>query len=156
MFSSVSNCRRTLAAQTSKVSRARAGDDEIGLLRHAILEYSGAVEHEAARFPGDLPDDPLQADERGQPSLRYIIKYSTCPWPVISPVNVLVTTVRFDDTSRRARDIARGRRALVGLTVNVFESYDSVSMLAKNTPDPGAQYCPLTSASDDWSKHSGM
>ena len=27
-------------------------------------------------------------------SLRYIIKYSTCPSPAISPVNVLVTAAR--------------------------------------------------------------
>src|SRR5882724_883304 len=66
MLSPVPNSRRALAAQAPKVSRARAGDDEVGLLGHAVLEYSSAVEHEAARFPCNLPDDPLEADERGR------------------------------------------------------------------------------------------
>jgi hypothetical protein len=61
MLSPVPNSRRTLAAQALKLSRAGARDDEIGLLRHAVLEYSGALEHEAARFPCNVPDDPLEA-----------------------------------------------------------------------------------------------
>src|SRR6266699_755032 len=66
MLSPVSNSRRALAAQAMKFSRARARDDEIGFLRHAVLEYSGALQDEAARLPCNVPDDPLEADERGR------------------------------------------------------------------------------------------
>src|SRR5688572_20739404 len=66
MLSSVPNSRRALATQALKLSRAGARDDEIGLLRHAVLEYSSALEHEAARFPCNVRDDPLEADERGR------------------------------------------------------------------------------------------
>src|SRR6266851_1607978 len=66
MLSPVPNSRRALAAQAPKLSRAGARDDEIGLLRHAVLEYSSALKHEAARFPCNVPDDPLEADERGR------------------------------------------------------------------------------------------
>src|SRR5439155_26759793 len=41
-------------------------DDEVGLLRRAVLEYCSALEHKAARFPCNVPDDPLEADERGR------------------------------------------------------------------------------------------
>src|SRR5438128_12396864 len=66
MLSPVSNRRRALTAQAPKLFRAGARDDEIGLLRHAVLEYSSALEHEATRFPCNVPDDPLEADERGR------------------------------------------------------------------------------------------
>jgi hypothetical protein len=66
MLRPVPNSRRALAAQSLKLSRARARDDDIGFLRHAVLEYSSTLEHEAARSPGDVPDDPLEADERGR------------------------------------------------------------------------------------------
>src|SRR5436309_11156548 len=66
MLSPVPNSRRALAPQTLKLSCARARNDEIGFLRHAVLEYSSALEHKAARFPRNLPDDPLEADERGR------------------------------------------------------------------------------------------
>src|SRR3989441_10606791 len=66
MLSPVPNSRRALAAQAPKLSRAGARDDDIGLLRRAVLEYSSSLEHEAARFPCNVPDDPLQADERGR------------------------------------------------------------------------------------------
>src|SRR5881398_3442899 len=52
-----------LAAQASKLSGTGPRDDEIRLLRRAALEYSSALQHEAARFPCNLPDDPLEADE---------------------------------------------------------------------------------------------
>src|SRR5881398_2247877 len=63
MLSPVPNSRRALAAQASKLSRAGARNDEIGFLRHAVLEYASALEHEAARFACNVPDDPLEADE---------------------------------------------------------------------------------------------
>src|SRR5881396_1870113 len=66
MLSPVPNSRRALAAQAPKLSCARARNDGIGLLRHAVLEYSSALEHKAARFPCNVPDDPLEADERGR------------------------------------------------------------------------------------------
>src|SRR4029453_17277946 len=66
MLSPVPNSRRALAAQAPKLSRAGARDDGIGLLRHAILEYASALEHEAARSPGKVADDPLKADKRGR------------------------------------------------------------------------------------------
>ena len=94
MLSPVPHGRRALAAQAPKLARTGAGDDGIGLLRHAVLEYPSALEHKAARFPCNVPDDSLEADERAEPSLRYIIKYSTCPSPAISPVNVFVTATR--------------------------------------------------------------
>src|SRR2546428_13767700 len=66
MLSPVPNSRRALAAQAPKLSRAGARDDDIGLLRRAVLEYSSALQHEAARFPCNVSDDPLEADERGR------------------------------------------------------------------------------------------
>src|SRR5207249_373205 len=66
MLSPVPHSRRALAAQASKLSRAGARNDEIGFLRHAVLEYSSAFEHEAALLPSKVPDDPLEADERGR------------------------------------------------------------------------------------------
>src|SRR5213593_3750270 len=66
MLSPVPNSRRALAAQAPKLSCAGARDDEVGLLRRAVLEYSSALEHKAARFPCNVPDDPLKADERGR------------------------------------------------------------------------------------------
>src|SRR6266542_2814454 len=90
MLSPVPNSRRALALQAPKLSCAGARNDEIGLLRHAVLEYSSALEHKAACFPCNVPDDPNVAE----PSLRYIIKYSTCPSPAISPVKVFVTAAR--------------------------------------------------------------
>src|SRR2546427_10357974 len=66
MLSPVPNARGALAAQASKLSGSRARDDGIGLLRHTVLEYSSALEHKAARFPCNLPDDALEADERGR------------------------------------------------------------------------------------------
>src|SRR4029077_3279156 len=66
MLSPVPNSRRAVATQATKLSGSRARDDGIGLLRHAVLEYSGALEHKAARFPCNVPDDPLETDERGR------------------------------------------------------------------------------------------
>src|SRR5205809_4280133 len=66
MLRPVPNSRRALAPQAAKLSGAGARNDEIGLLRHAVLEYSSALKHEAARFPCNVPDDPLEADERGR------------------------------------------------------------------------------------------
>src|ERR1700754_914784 len=66
MLSPVPDSGRALAAQAPKFSRAGARDNEIGLLRHAVLEDSSALEYEAARFPRNLPDDPLEADECGR------------------------------------------------------------------------------------------
>src|SRR3989441_8391018 len=64
MLSPVPISRRALGAQAPKLSRPGARYYEIGLLRHAVLEYSSALKHEAARFPCNLPDDPLEADQR--------------------------------------------------------------------------------------------
>src|SRR5436309_13978726 len=50
----------------SKLSGTGPRDDELSLLRRAALEYSSALEHKAARFPCNVPDDPLEADERGR------------------------------------------------------------------------------------------
>src|SRR5207302_2254768 len=66
MLSPVPNSRRSFAAQASKLSSTGPRDDDIGLLRHAALEYSRALEHKAARFSCNVPDDPLKADERGR------------------------------------------------------------------------------------------
>src|SRR5580765_1607095 len=66
MLDPVPNRRRALAAQAAKVSGAGPGNNEIGFLRHTILEYSSALEHEAAGFPCDLTDDPFKADECGR------------------------------------------------------------------------------------------
>src|SRR4029077_12071498 len=66
MFGPVPNSRRTIATQAPKLSRTGVRDYEIGLLRHAVLEYSSALKHEAARFPCPLPDAPLEAHERGR------------------------------------------------------------------------------------------
>src|SRR5438270_13358190 len=66
MLSPVPNSRRALAAQAPKLSRAGASDDDIGLLRRAVLEYSSTLEHEAARFACNVPDDALEANERGR------------------------------------------------------------------------------------------
>src|SRR5438876_12140103 len=46
--------------------RAGATGDEVGPLRHALLESSSVLEHKAARFPCNVSDDPLEADERGR------------------------------------------------------------------------------------------
>src|SRR6476646_5609469 len=64
MLSAVPNRRCALAAQATKVPCARVRDDEIGFFRQAVLEYPGAVEHEAASFPCNLPDDPFETYER--------------------------------------------------------------------------------------------
>jgi hypothetical protein len=64
MLSPVPKSRRAFATQASKFSRAGPGDDEIGLLRRGVLEYSSTLEHEAARFARNVPDDPLEADAR--------------------------------------------------------------------------------------------
>src|SRR6266699_146282 len=66
MLRPVANSRRAFAAQASKLSRTGPRDDEIGLLRRAALEYSSALEHKAARFPCNVADDALEADERGR------------------------------------------------------------------------------------------
>src|SRR6266849_446865 len=66
MLHSVANSRLALATQASKLSCAGAENDDIGLFRHAVLEYSSALQHKAARFPCKVPDDPLEADERGR------------------------------------------------------------------------------------------
>src|SRR5207249_3668624 len=66
MLSPVPNSRRALAAQASKLSPAGARNDDIGFLRYAVLEYASALEHEAARFACNVPDDPLEADECGR------------------------------------------------------------------------------------------
>src|SRR3989442_16030546 len=65
MLRPVPNSRRAFAAQASKLSGTGPRDDEIRLLRRAALEYSSALEHKAARLPCNVPDDPLEADERG-------------------------------------------------------------------------------------------
>src|SRR5438128_11640206 len=67
MLSPVANSRLALAAQASKLSCAGARNDDIGLLRHTVLEYSSALEYKAARLPAKVPADPLEADECGRP-----------------------------------------------------------------------------------------
>src|SRR5438128_2908993 len=66
MLSPVPDRRRALAPPASQRSGARARNDVVRLLRHAVLEYSSALQHEAARFPCNVSDDPLEADERGR------------------------------------------------------------------------------------------
>ena len=90
MLGSLCDSRPAIAEQTSKLSRAGPRDHEIRLLRHAVLEYSGALEHKAAAFPCNAPNDPIEATKVAEPSPRYIIKYSTWPSPAISPVKVFV------------------------------------------------------------------
>src|SRR2546430_10820137 len=94
MLSPVPNSRRALAAQAPKLSRAGASDDDIGLLRRAVLEYSSTLEHEAVAFPATCPTTRSRPTNVAEPSLRYIIRYSTCPSPTISPVKVFVTAAR--------------------------------------------------------------
>src|SRR5256885_6337693 len=91
MLSPVPNSRRALAAQASKFSRAGASNDEIGFLRHAVLEYSSALEHKAARFACKVADDPLDADERGRAVAAVHHQVFDMPLGAISPVNVFVT-----------------------------------------------------------------
>jgi hypothetical protein len=64
MLCPVPNRRAALATETPKLASAGARDDGIGLLRQAVLECPSALQHEAARFPGNLADNALQADER--------------------------------------------------------------------------------------------
>src|SRR4030095_940129 len=45
-------------------------------------------------FPATCPTTRSRPTNAAEPSLRYIIKYSTCPSPAISPVNILVTAAR--------------------------------------------------------------
>src|SRR6266576_4516092 len=66
MRSPMPNSRRALAAQAPMLSRAGARDDDIRLLRGAVLEYTRTLEDEAARLPCNMPDDPFEADERGR------------------------------------------------------------------------------------------
>src|SRR5436309_14584113 len=66
MLSPVPHSPRPIAAHASKLSWIGPRDDEIRLLRRATLECSGALEHKAARFPCNVPDDALEADERGR------------------------------------------------------------------------------------------
>src|SRR5437667_10347973 len=66
MLTPVPNSRGALAAQACKLSRAGARNDEIRFLRHAVLEYSSALQHTAARLACKVPDDPPEADERGR------------------------------------------------------------------------------------------
>src|SRR5688572_23818489 len=66
MLRPVANGRLALAAQASKFSCAGASNDDIGLLRYTVLEYSSALKHKAARLPSKMPDDALEADERGR------------------------------------------------------------------------------------------
>src|SRR2546429_3003931 len=66
MLSPVPNSRRAFAAQASKLSGTEPTDEDIRLLRRPALEYSSALEHKAARFPCNAPDDPLEADEGGR------------------------------------------------------------------------------------------
>src|SRR5438034_11529988 len=66
MLNPVPKSRRPLAAQATKLSGSGARDDGVGLLRHAVLEYSSALEHKAARSPCNVPDDPLEAHERSR------------------------------------------------------------------------------------------
>src|SRR5881409_2117847 len=66
MLSAVPNRRRALATQATKLSGSGARDDRIGLLRHAVLEYSSALEHKAARLPCNVTDHPLETDEPGR------------------------------------------------------------------------------------------
>src|SRR4051812_28873108 len=66
MLGPVSHRGSALPAQAPKLSSARAGDDGVRLLGHAILERSGAFEHEAARSPRKTPHEALETDERGR------------------------------------------------------------------------------------------
>jgi len=59
MLSPVPKGRRAIAAQASKLARTGGGDDGIGLPRHAVLEYSSALEHEGTRLPANLLLAPL-------------------------------------------------------------------------------------------------
>src|SRR2546426_372862 len=94
MLSPVPNSRRALAAEATKLSGSGARDDGIGLLRHAVLEYSSALEHKVPAFPATCPTTRSRPTNVAERSLRYIIKYSTCPSPAISPVNDFVTAAR--------------------------------------------------------------
>src|SRR4029453_3120112 len=66
MLSPVPPGGRALAAQAPKLASTGAGDDGIRLLRNAVLEYSNALEHEAARFPCNVPDHSLEGNECGR------------------------------------------------------------------------------------------
>src|SRR2546423_2198965 len=66
MLVAVPHGRRSLAAQTAKLSRCRARDDGIGFPRLSALECADALEYERTCFTGDSPDDPFEADERGR------------------------------------------------------------------------------------------
>lgn len=55
MLSPVPDTRRAFAAQAPELSRAGARDDGVGLLRHAVLEYSRALDTKLPAFPVTRP-----------------------------------------------------------------------------------------------------
>src|SRR5690348_3578984 len=64
MFHAVADGGVTLAAEALEVSGRRAGNDGVGLLRLAVLEYAGPLEHEGAALGADFSHHPFQTDER--------------------------------------------------------------------------------------------
>src|SRR5262245_52734622 len=63
MLGSVSNGGCAVALEAVEFPRRGAGDYRVGLLRLAVLENAGALEHEAAGLAGDSSDDSLESDE---------------------------------------------------------------------------------------------
>src|SRR4029077_4259558 len=53
-----------VSPQALELPRCGTGDDGIGLLRLAVLEYPGALEHKGSRPATDASDEPLKANER--------------------------------------------------------------------------------------------
>src|SRR5262252_1194663 len=65
MLEAVTDGGAAFTAEPAQLAGARARDDGIGLRGLAVLEDSGALEHEAAGLAADATLDVLEAHERG-------------------------------------------------------------------------------------------
>src|SRR5262249_1824362 len=64
MLHPVADRGSAVAPKALQLSGRGPGDNGIGLLCLTVLEYSGALQHEAPLLPADSSDDPLEANER--------------------------------------------------------------------------------------------
>src|SRR5689334_18459253 len=89
-----------ISPQALELSSCGTGDDGIGLLRLAVLEYPAAFEHERSRPPTDSSDEPLQANERCR---------------AVAPIHHEVLDLPFplDITSERFRDLGPSKSGKV-------------------------------------------
>src|SRR5688572_25301237 len=64
MLHAVPDGGTAIAAQAQQLAGTGAGDDGIGFLCLAVLEYPGSLEHKCSGPAADSSDYPLEADER--------------------------------------------------------------------------------------------